>query len=174
MCLDRKSAPRAATHPGPAGAAGFRHWIDRVQKGETVEIGVSGVNGADTILSHQDRGMRVENQIARDSGHFGKHLRGRMSVTIGLGQKSERRRCEQSVEKVPRLIAGEGLRHDAGMGHHAEKLVDNAPSEIPGSRLRAAGLEEFPAAVMFGSVLVRTVNQDVGIDDEQSYPSITL
>lgn len=174
MRFDRKSAPRAATRPGPAGAACFRHRIDRVQKGETVEIGVSGVNGADTILPHQDGGVRVEDQIARDSGHFGKHLRCRMSVTIGLDQKSERGRRKQSVEKGPRLIAGEGLRHDAGMGHHAEKLVDNAPSEIPGSRLRTAGHEEFTARVMFGSVLVRTVNQDVGVDDEQSYPSITL
>lgn len=172
--LDRKSATRATACPGPAGAAYFRRGIDRVQKGETVEVGISGVNGADPILPHQDGSMRVKNQIARNSGHFGEHLCGSMTVPIGLDQNPQRRRREQRVEKGPSLVAGEGLGHDSGMGYHAEKLVDDAPSEIPRSSLGAARFEELAATVVFWSVLVGPVNENVGIDNEQNYPSITL
>jgi hypothetical protein len=38
------------------------------KKGETMEIGISGVNGALTILPPQNGGMRVADKIARDSG----------------------------------------------------------------------------------------------------------
>ena len=63
--------------------------IDRVEKRKPVEVRVSGVNRLDPILSHQDRGMRVKDQIAGNSGDIGEDFRCHMAMPIGFRQEPQ-------------------------------------------------------------------------------------
>ena len=45
--------------------------LDDLKKGETPEVRVSRANSGDAVLAHQDRRMRVVNEVAREPGKLG-------------------------------------------------------------------------------------------------------
>jgi hypothetical protein len=50
----------------------------------------------------------------------------------------------------------------------AAELVKNTPGRVPGTDLMAPALEEQPAAFVLAAVLIRGIDEDVGVDDEQA------
>ena len=56
--------------------------LDDLEKGEAPEVRVSRANSGDAMLAHQDRRMRVMNEIAREPGKLGDELCGNRRVTF--------------------------------------------------------------------------------------------
>jgi hypothetical protein len=82
--------------------------LDDLKKGEPPEVRVSRANSADAVLAHQDRGMRIVNEIAREPWKLSDELRGDRRVTFG-GTRTPRPGVASSVEtnaQAPAMLPG--------------------------------------------------------------------
>jgi len=100
----RKSAARFAACAGFAGSAIICNWIYCIQERKPVEIRISGIDCAETILSHQNGRMGIEYEVACDSWNFGKHLGGNMPMSACLDENPKTRRSEEGIYECPCLI----------------------------------------------------------------------
>ena len=65
------------------------HWINNIEKRETVEICVSRVDSPDPMLTHEDGRPRIKDQVTPDVWDFGEDLRGNSLVPLCRNQGRE-------------------------------------------------------------------------------------
>lgn len=63
-----------------------RGGIEHVDEGKAVEITVVRINGPHAVLSHQNCGLDVEDDIAGDTWNLGEHFGRHMRMPLGLDE----------------------------------------------------------------------------------------
>jgi len=146
--------------------------VDRLQERKPVKVGVTRADAANAVLAHEHGGLRVMHNVAREPGHFGDHVRQHSGMTIGRYQDTQSRGLLKGVKKTRAFVDRPGMAHDTSMRHHAEKLVADAPGEIPGAVSGAPLFDERAAPRVFRRTFVCGIDEDVRVDHEHQRPSI--
>ena len=149
----------------------MRSRVDHFEKRKAMEVGVSGTNPANTMFAHQDGGVGVMEQVAREMRKLGKQLPSHLRVPRGGNNYTQSRRVEQARHKLPRLLYAPRPSHHPRMSGHSQEFVKDRPSRVP--RLRPAPLVLKPGARsgMVRRISVGSIDQDIGIDEDQCLPA---
>ena len=136
-----------------------------------MEVGVPGTNPPDAVFAHEDCGMGVMEDVARQVRKLGKNLSSHLTVPRGRDQHIQPRRVKQGRHKLPRLLHAPGLSHDPRMSGHSQEFVQDRPGRVPSLRPAALALEPCASCGMEGRIGVGSIDQDVGVDDNQCLPA---
>jgi len=131
-----------------------------------VEVGIPSADPPDSMLAHEDRGMRVMEQVACKVRKLHDNLRGDIRVSLRGDKDTKPRRGEQRRNKVPRCPHIPRASHDPRVSGDAQKLIQDRPGGIPSIRMPALALEPAATCVMKWRVLVGSVYQHIGVDYE--------
>ncbi len=139
MRLHRKTSRRHGTSfAGPNQGWGWRvresllrQGINDFEEWKAAEMSVMGVNASNSVLSHENCGMRIEHEVAGDARDVRGSLSEHIFVPLRLLEDSGRRRCKCRIEKSPGIRERQGLGEDAWMRRHSQKLVHDTPRQIP-------------------------------------------
>ena len=136
-----------------------------------MEVGVSGTNPANTMFAHEDCGVGVMEQVAREMRKLGKQLPSHLRVPRGGNNYTQSRRVEQARHKLPRLLHAPRPSHYAWMSGHSQKFIEDGPSGVPSLHAVALALEPCASHSMEGRISVSSIDQDIGIDEDQCLPA---
>ena len=140
--------------------------IDHFEERELIEIGVAGANSPDAVFAHKNGCVRVVKQIAGKVRQLQNDLFGNVGVPLCRDKNCEARRGEQRGNEVPRRRCTPWPSHDARVGCHAQKLIENRPSGVPSIRSRPLVLEPVAARGMKLRVRIGGVDQHIGVNGE--------
>jgi hypothetical protein len=140
--------------------------IDYFEKRELIEIGVAGANSRDTVFAHKNGGVRVVEQIAGKVRQLQNDLFGDGGVPFGWDKNCKAWRGEQRGNEIPSRRCAPWPSHDARVGCHAQKLIEDRPSGVPCIRSRPLAFEPVAAGGMKLRVRIRGVDQHIGVDGE--------
>jgi len=136
-----------------------------------MEVGIPGTDLANAMFAHEDCGMGVMEDVARQVRKLGKNLSSHLTVPRGRGQHIQPRRVEQGRHKLPRLLHAPRLPHYAWMSGHSQEFIQNRPSRVPSLRPAALALEPCASHGMEGRISVSSIDQDIGVDYNHRLPS---
>jgi len=145
--------------------------VDNFQEVKTMKIGVAGTDPADPMLAHEDSGMGVMDQIARQVGKLGNELPGNSCVSIGRGKHSQPRRGEQCRDESPGLGSAPRSPHDPRVRGDTHELIKDWPRRVPRIRTDTLLLQPVTHPRMKRRVGIGGVDKNVGVDDEQRLSS---
>ena len=94
------------------------------------------------------------------------NLFGDVGVPFCRDKNCEAWRGEQRRNEIPRRGFALWPSHDARVGCHAQKLIEDRPSAVPSIRSRPLALEPVAAGGMKLRVGIGGVDQHIGIDGE--------
>lgn len=149
----------------------FRKRVYHLEKGKPMKIGVARTNATDAMFAHQDCGVGVMEDVAREVRQLGKNLRSHLTVPRGGDERIQSGRVEQGRHKLPRLRHAPRPPHYAWMRGDSQEFVQDGPSCVP--RIDAAALAIKPRSRrgVKGRISVGSIDQDVGVDDNQCLPA---
>lgn len=110
--------------------------IDDFEEWKTLEMGVMGVDSSNSMLSHENRGVRIEYEIAGNPWDRCNRLFEYFLMPWSFLEDSCGRRSERGIEKRPGLADRKRSGEDARVRRYPQEFVDNAPCQVP--RLRPA------------------------------------
>ena len=131
-----------------------------------IEIGVAGANSPDAVFTHKNGGVRVVEQIAGKMRQLQNDLLRDVGVPFCRDKNCEAWRGEQRRNEIPRRGFALWPSHDARVGCHAQKLIEDRPSAVPSIRSRPLALEPVAAGGMKLRVRIGGVHQHIGVDGE--------
>jgi hypothetical protein len=105
--------------------------IDDFEKWELVEIGIPGADSADSVLAHENGGVRVVHQITGEVRQLRNDFFGDIGVSLRRKENAEAGRLEQRRDKGPRRGCGPWRSHDSRVCCYAQKLIKDAPRRVP-------------------------------------------
>jgi hypothetical protein len=136
-----------------------------------VEVGVPCADPEDSVLAHENGGVRVVDQIPGEPGKFSDHLLGDVGVALGRDKHSEAGRSEKGGYERPGARAAPWLLHNARVGRHPHEFVKNRPGRVPGVRPAALSLDPLARFDVPLRIRVRGIDEDVRVDDNQPLTS---
>jgi hypothetical protein len=140
--------------------------VDNFEKRELVEVCIACADLPDSMLTHEDGGMRVVKQIAGEVREFSDDLLSYGGVPLRWDQSTESGRSEESLDKGPRFPCVPRSSHDSRMRCDTQELIQDRPGDIPGVRPPSLTFEPVATGSVERRVTVGGVNQNIGIDDE--------
>jgi hypothetical protein len=129
--------------PGASGANG----VDHLEKREKMEIGVAAADARDSMLTHEDCGMRVMENISREVRDFCNDLSRDVGVALRRDENPEASRAHQGGNERPRLFDLQRRPQDPAVRHDAQEFIDDRPRREPG--VGPAALTVEPIAAWF-------------------------
>jgi len=100
-----------------------------------MEIRVMRIDSADAVFFHQNDSVGVKNQVAGDERELLEDFGGDLLVAFGFLEYAQTGRGQYGLDESPRMAHRPRLPKDVGMRGHANKLINNAPREMPGGGL---------------------------------------
>ena len=131
-----------------------------------MEIHVAGADAADAVFAHEDRGVSIVEQIARDSGNLCQYLSGNLCMLLGLNQDRESRRRQQRGHKLPCPGRVPWPSHHSGMSGDPQEFIHDRPSRVPGFRALSLPFEPVTAGAVKWRIDVGSINQHIRVYDE--------
>jgi hypothetical protein len=92
------------------------------RNGNRWKVGVARVDGADAVVPHEDRRVRVVQEVAAQVGKLGEDLVRHGRVAVGVGRHAERRRREERIDEPPGLDGRPWTPQRPRMRHDANEL----------------------------------------------------
>lgn len=77
--------------------------VDDFKKRKLVKIGIAGANLTDSILAHEDRGVRVVEEITAQMRKLRYELFGDLSMSLRRDEHAEAGRSKKGGDEAPRL-----------------------------------------------------------------------
>jgi hypothetical protein len=146
--------------------------IDDFEKREPVKVCIASADLPDSVLTHEDGGMRVVKQVACEVRNFSDDLLSNHRVSLSWDKSTESRRGEEPLDKGPGLPCVPRLSHYSRMGGYAQELIQDRPGDIPAVRPPSLTFEPVAAGSVERRVLVSGVHQDISVDEKHYRPSI--
>ena len=137
-----------------------------------MEVSIPSTDPPDAVLAHENGGMRVMEQIACQMRQFPNDLSGHISVPLRGYQDTEPGRGEQRRDEVPCCRRIPWASHYARVSCNAQEFVQNGPSRVPGIRAHSLAFEPVSARGIKRGIMVGSIYQHIGVDDEHHRPSI--
>ena len=148
--------------------------LDHLQELESMKVHVMGYDAADAVLTHEDRRVHVVHEVSSEVRQFADHFGGNIGMTAGLCQHIQSGRGEQRLNERPCLMRGPWLAQNTRMCRDTHEFIDDRPRRIPRVRAHPLTLQPTARREMERRVRVGSVDENVGVDDEQRQrPSIT-
>src|SRR5881227_3730469 len=72
-------------------------WINNLKERKSAKVGVSRADLPDPVLAHENRSVRIVEQVAGDVRQFGQDLGGDVSMPLSRDENSQSRRSQQRV-----------------------------------------------------------------------------
>jgi hypothetical protein len=116
--------------------------------------------------------MRVVEQIACQVRKLLDNLRGDIRVSWRGDEDTQAGRGEHCHHEVPSCRHIPWPSHHSGVGGHAQELVQDRPSGIPGIGTPPLVLKPIAACGMKRRVFVGSVYEHIGVDDQHYRPSM--
>lgn len=140
--------------------------VDDFEKGEPVEIRVTGTDLPDSMFTHKNSRVRIVQQIAREMRKLRDHLLCDCCVSLGRDEDAETRRGDKCRDELPGFWPAPRPSHDLRVSRHPKKLIKDCPSRVPGVRPPSLTFEPVAAGSVEPRVAVGGVDQDIGVNDE--------
>jgi len=137
-----------------------------------MEISVPGTNPANPMFAHEDCSVGVMEEIAGQEGKVRKDLSSHLSVPRCWNQQTQSRRVEQARNEFPGLLYAPRPSHHPGMSGHAQELIEDRPTCVPGLRPAALAFQPRTRHRVKWRIGVGSIDQDIGIDDDQCLPAL--
>jgi len=137
-----------------------------------MEVSIAGTDPPDAVLAHENGGMRVMEQIASQMRKLGENLRGHIRVPLRGYQDAKPGRGEQRRHETPCCRRIPWPSHHAWVSRDAQEFVQNGPSRIPGIRTHSLAFQPVSACGIKGRIMVGSVYQHIGVDNEHYRPSM--
>ena len=137
-----------------------------------MEVSIAGTDPPYAVLTHENGGMRVVEQIACQMRNLPDNLCGHIRVPLRGYQDTESGRGEQCRDEVPCCQRIPWASHYTWVSRNAQEFVQNGPSRIPGIRTHSLVFEPVSACGMKRGIMVGSVYQYVGVDGEHYRPSM--
>lgn len=118
--------------------------VNDFEKWKPVEVCIPSADPPDSMLAHEDRGMRVVEEVACKVRKLHDNLRGDIRVSLRGDKDAKPRRGQQRRDKVPPFPYTPRASHDPRVSGDAQELVQDRPGGIPGICTPSLPLE--PAA----------------------------
>ena len=163
-----------AIHDNPIPTGGYiaKHHLVAAYR-ELVESGVSRVDPANSVFTHQDNCVCVENEITANRGSPGEDVTSDLRVSFGFDEDPDTRRSKKRLHEAPGPGGIPRAFEDPGMRRDAHEFVDDAPGEIPRRGLVSPPLQEIPAPPVLRRTGVCGMQQHIGVDYEHQRRSMT-
>ena len=147
-------------------------WVDDFEEREPVKVCIASADLPDSVLTHEDRSMRIVKQVACEVRNFFDDLLSNHRVSLSRDKSTESRRGEKSLDEGPCFPRIPRPSHYSRMGRHTQELIQDRPGSIPGLWPPSLALEPLTAGSVEGRVLVSGVHQDIGVNKKHYRPSI--
>lgn len=147
------------------GASGLNR-VNDFEKRKPVEVGIPAADPSDSMLAHEDRGVRVMEQVACEVWNLPDNLRGDIRVSLGGDEDAETRRGEQRRNEVPGCRSNPGASHDPRVSGHAQEFIQDRPSGVPSICTASLAFDPVTTGDVIGRVLIRRVDQHIGVDHD--------
>jgi hypothetical protein len=99
---------------------------------ETGVCGISRADSRDSVFAREDGRVRVVYQVAGQVRQLRDDLSRDISVSLCRDENANARRREQRRDELRSGRCAPGAPHDAWVGSHAQKLVDNRLGRVRG------------------------------------------
>jgi len=137
-----------------------------------MEVGVPGADPANAVFAHEDCGVGVMEEVAGQVRKLRKDLSSHLSVPQRRNQYTQSRRFQQARNEFPGLLHAQRPPHHPRMSGHAQEFVEDRPSGVPRRWTAALALQPCTRHGMEGRIGVGSIDQDIGIDDDQCLPAL--
>jgi hypothetical protein len=129
-----------------------------------IEIGVACADPPNAVLAHENRRVRVMQQVTGNMRQLQNNLSGDVGMPVRRHKNSEAWRSEERGHKLPRRWCGPGPSHYPWMRCDAQKLIEYSPRGVSCIRLRALAFKPVAARDMELGINIRGINKHVGVD----------
>jgi hypothetical protein len=137
-----------------------------------MEIRVAGTDLPEAMFTHEDRRVRVVQQIAREMRKLRDHLLCHHCMSLCRHKDAETWRTYECCDELPSIRRTPGSSHYLRVSGHPKELIKDRPSRIPRVGTSTLALKPFTAGSVERRVAVGGVNQDIRVDDEHYRPSM--